>query len=82
MKLESRNQPIQYGCQAVFLEGTSLNINRLLPMATNNMHMKFEIEIPKQTLVRLRKPCRLETDGETSGRRDSQTDKVNPQGQN
>ena len=24
-------------------------INKLLPMATINMHMKFEIEIPKQT---------------------------------
>ena len=34
----------------------------LLPMATINMHMKFEIEIPK------------ETDGQTDGR----TDKVNP----
>ena len=39
-------------------------------MATINMHMKFEIEIPKQTWVMLRKPCRLQTDG--------QTDKVNP----
>ena len=26
-----------------------LKINRFLPMATMNMHMKFEIEIPKQT---------------------------------
>ena len=39
-------------------------------MATINMHMKFEIEIPKQTWLMLRKPCRLQTDG--------QTDKVNP----
>ena len=38
------------------------------------MHMKFEIEIPKQTWVMLRKPCRLQTDGRTDG----QTDKVNP----
>ena len=39
-------------------------------MTTINMHMKFEIEIPKQTWLMLRKPCRLQTDG--------QTDKVNP----
>ena len=43
-------------------------------MATINMHMKFEIEIPKQTWLMLRKPCRLQTDGRTDG----QTDKVNP----
>ena len=41
-------------------------------MATNNMHMKFQIEIPKQTWVTLRKPCRLQMDGQT----DKQTDKV------
>ena len=29
-------------------------------MATNNMHMKFEIEIPKQTQVTLQKPCHLQ----------------------
>ena len=34
-------------------------------MATINMHMKFEIEIPKQTWLMLRKPCRLQTDGRT-----------------
>ena len=43
-------------------------------MATINMHMKFEIEIPKQTWLMLRKPCRLQTDGQT----DRRTDKVNP----
>ena len=43
-------------------------------MATINMHMKFEIEIPKQTWLMLRKPCRLQTDGRTNRR----TDKVNP----
>ena len=43
-------------------------------MATINMHMKFEIEIPKQTWLMLRKPCRLQTDGRT----DRRTDKVNP----
>ena len=43
-------------------------------MATINMHMKFEIEFPKQTWLMLRKPCRLQTDGQT----DRRTDKVNP----
>ena len=42
-------------------------------MATINMHMKFEIEIPKQTWLMLRKPCRLQTEGQT----DRRTDKVN-----
>ena len=52
------------------LKVTSLKINRLLPMAIINMHMEFEIEIPKQTWLTLRKPCRLQRDG--------RTDKVNP----
>ena len=30
-------------------------------MATNNMHMKFEIEIPKRTWITLQKPCRLQS---------------------
>ena len=47
-------------------------------MATINMHMKFEIEIPKQTWLMLRKPCRLQTDGQTDRRTDGRTDKVNP----
>ena len=42
------------------------------------MHMKFEIEIPKQTWLMLRKPCRLQTDGRTDRRTDGRTDKVNP----
>ena len=74
VKLESGNQKIQYGRQAAILKVTLLKINRLLPMATINMHMKFEIEIPKETWLMLRKPCRLQTDGLTDGR----TDKVNP----
>ena len=41
-------------------------------MATINMHMKFEIEIPKQTWLMLRKPCRLQTDGRTDGQTDGQ----------
>ena len=68
LKLESGNRKIQYGCQAAILKVTSLKINRLLLIATNNMHMKFEIEIPKQTWVTLRKPCRLQTDEQTDGR--------------
>ena len=30
-------------------------------MATNNMHIKFEIEIPQQTRVTLQKPCQLQS---------------------
>ena len=71
---KSRNWKIQYGRQAAILKVTSLKINRLLPMTTINMHMKFEIEIPKQTWLMLRKPCRLQTDGRT----DRRTDNVNP----
>ena len=71
--LESGNQKIQYGRQVAILKVTSLKINRLLPMATINMHMKFEIEIPKQPWLMLRKPCRLQTDGRTDGRTDGLT---------
>ena len=76
--VEFGNRKIQNGRQAAILKVTSLKINRLLPMATNNMHMKFQIEIPKQTWVTLRKPCRLQTDGQTDGRTGRQTDKVIP----
>ena len=54
--LESGNQKIKYGRRAAILKVTSLKINRLLPMATINMHMKFEIEIPKETWLMLPKP--------------------------
>ena len=40
-------------------------------MATINMHMKLETEIPKQTLFMLRKPCRLRMDGRTDGQGES-----------
>ena len=40
---------MQNGRQVAILEVMSLKINRLLPMTTVNMHMKFEIETPKQT---------------------------------
>ena len=68
LKLESGNWKIQYGCQAAILKVTSLKINRLLAIATNNMHTKFEIEIPRQTRVTLRKPCRLHMDRQTDRR--------------
>ena len=71
LKLESGNWKIQYGRQAAILNVTSHKINRLLPIATHNMHMKFESEIPKQTWVTLRKPCRLQTDRQTDGQSDS-----------
>ena len=35
---------MQHGYQVAILKVTSLKINRLLPIATNNMHVKFEIE--------------------------------------
>ena len=62
LKLESGNWKIKYGCQAAIFKLKLLKINRVLPRATKNMHMKFEIEIPKQTWVTLRKPCRLQMD--------------------
>ena len=61
LKLESGNQKIQYGHQAAIFKVTSLKISRLLPMTTINMHMRFEIEIPKQTWLRLWKPCHLQS---------------------
>ena len=61
LKLESGNQKIQYGHQAAILNVTSLKINRLLPMTTINMHVKFEIEILKQTWLTLWKPCHLQS---------------------
>ena len=61
LKLESGNQKIQYGHQAAILKVTSLKIDRLLPMNTINLHMKFEIEMPKQTWLTLRKPCHLQS---------------------
>ena len=77
-KQELESGKIQEGHQATILKVTSLKINRLLPMATNNMHMKFQIEIPKQTWVMLRKPCRLQTDGQTDRQTDGQGDSSIP----
>ena len=47
-------------------------------MGTINMSMKFEIEIPKQSWLMLRKPCRQQTNGQTDRPTDGQKDKVNP----
>ena len=68
LKLKSGNQRTQSGFQVAILKVKSLKITRLLLMATMNMHMKFEIEIPKQTWLTLWKPCRLQcTVGRTDG---------------
>ena len=67
-KSKCGTRKIQDGRQEAFLKVTSLKINRLLPMATNNMHMKFEIEIPEQTWVTLRKQCRVQTEWQTDRR--------------
>ena len=48
LKLASANSKIQYGYQVVIFELALLKITRLQPIATNNMHMKFEIEVPKR----------------------------------
>ena len=61
LKLESGNQKIQYGHQAAILKVTLLKIYRLLSMTTINMHMNFQIEIPKQTWLTLWKPCQLQS---------------------
>ena len=74
----SGNLKIKDGRLAAIWKVTSLKINRLLPMATNYMHMKFQIKIPKQTWVTLRKPCRLQTDGQTDRQTDGQGDSSIP----
>ena len=55
-KLESENPKIQYGRQAAILEVTLLNINGLLNMDTNDVAMKFGLDIQSQTKVKVRKP--------------------------
>ena len=47
--------------KAAILKATSLKIVRLLPIATKDMHMKFETEIPKQNWVTLPKPYCLQS---------------------
>ena len=53
----------------VILKVTLLKIHRLLPMATINMHMKFGIEILKQTYApETMSSTDRRTDGQTDGR--------------
>ena len=61
LKLHSGNWKIEYDRQAAILKVISLKIYRLLPIATENMHMKFEIKIPQQTWFTPRKPCHLQS---------------------
>ena len=62
-KISNAGSQASYGYHG--LELPHHGINRLLPIATKNVHMKFEIEIPEQTWVTLRKPCCLQTDRQT-----------------
>ena len=55
-KLESGNPKIQYGRQAAILEVTLLKINGLLTMDTNDVAVKFGLDIQSQTKVRVPKP--------------------------
>ena len=47
---QARVKKMQYGRQMAILKVASLKINSILPMATVNMYMKFEIEFPPKTL--------------------------------
>ena len=60
----NRKNPIP----AAILKVMFLEINRVLSVATLNIHMQTWIEIPKQTWLKLRKPCRLQTYRRTGGR--------------
>ena len=69
LTVEFGNQNILNGHQAAILEVTSLKINRLLPIATINMCMKFEIEIPQQIdLCSANHVVCRRTDGQTDRR--------------
>ena len=61
LKLEFGNQKLQHGHQAAILKVTLLKTIGQLPIATNDMYMKFETLIPKQTRVTLRKPYRRQS---------------------
>ena len=50
---ESRNSKIQYGRQATILQMTLLKINRLLPIYISIVPLKFEVDIPSQSKVRV-----------------------------
>ena len=56
LKLESRNQKIQYGCLAAILKLTLLKINRLLHIYISIVPLKFGVDIQSQSKVRVWKP--------------------------
>ena len=49
-------QKIQYGCQAPILKLTLLIINRLVPIHTSDVSVKFGLDIQSETKVRVQKP--------------------------
>ena len=51
-----QKRKIQYGRQAAILKMTLLKINRLLPIYTSIVLMKFEVDIQSQSKVRVWKP--------------------------
>ena len=53
---ESRNQKIQYGCQAAIFKITLLKITRFLPIYISIVPVKFEVDIQSQSKVRVWKP--------------------------
>ena len=53
---ESRNRKIKYGRQVAILKMTLLKINRLLPIYTCIVPLKFIVDIQSQSKVRVRKP--------------------------
>ena len=69
LKLESGNRKSNIASRWQILKVTSLKINRLLPIATNNVYMKFKF----QSKLELRSGNHV-----TYRRTDRQTDKVNP----
>ena len=53
LKLEFGNWKIQYGCQAAILKVTLLKINRLLPIYTISLLLKFRLDNQSQTEVKI-----------------------------
>ena len=53
---ESRYQTIQYGCLVDILKVTLLKINRLFPIHTSGVPVKFWLDIQRQSKVRVWKP--------------------------
>ena len=75
LKLGSGNRKIQYGPYAAISKAESLEINRLLSVATNNMHMEFEIEFQSKLELSSGKHAAFRrTDRHTYGRTGGRTD--------